>query len=480
MSLAEIILTTYKKISQAKFIKPLSVGSTMARKKQAEPKAESRQSEIVDELDDAKRRSSHPERSPPAEQVVPSSLAPQPELNIGMVGHVDHGKTTLVKALSGKWTDTHSEEIKRGITIRLGYADVTIYRCGTCEGSDAYGIQPTCAKCKKPGIAVRKFSLVDAPGHESLMATMLCGANIIDGALLLVSAQEKCPQPQTMEHVQALQIVGIKKIIVVQNKIDLVTPEQAKKNYDEIKEFLKDTPYKDSPVVPMSALHSVNLDVLLEAVQETIPTPKRDLDKSPLMFVARSFDINKPGSEPEKIVGGVLGGALKQGLIKEGQEIAILPGFEVAEKKQWKPLTTKVLSIMTGGVKVPEAGPGGSIALMTLLDPAVVKSDKLVGSVIGLPGKLPPVWNELKLEPHLLERMVGAKDKLVVEPLKLGELLMLNVNAAATVGIIKSLSKKEVVCTLRRPVCAEVGANVVMSRNMGQRWRLIGYGTIKA
>ncbi len=421
----------------------------------------------------------HPEKGLPAEPVTPSVLAPQPEINIGMIGHVDHGKTTLVKALSGKWTDTHSEEIKRGITIRLGYADVSVYKCSTCENSDAYGIQPTCAKCGKPTIAIRKFSLVDAPGHESLMATMLCGANIIDGALLLISAQEKCPQPQTMEHVQALQIVGVKNIIVVQNKIDLVSPEQAQKNYDEIKAFLKDTPYADSPVIPMSALHNVNLDVLLETIQNTIPTPKRDIEKDPLMFVARSFDTNKPGSEPKKMTGGILGGALKQGIIKEGQEIAILPGFEVAEKKQWKPLTTKVVSIMTGGVKVPEAGPGGSIALLTMLDPAVVKSDKLVGSVVGLPGKLPPVWNELKLEPHLLDRVVGAKDKLVVEPLRMRELLMLNVNSAATVGIVKSLSKKEVVCSLRRPVCAEIGAGVVMSRNMGQRWRLIGYGTIK-
>ena len=170
------------------------------------------------------------------------------------------------------------------------------------------------------------------------MATMLCGANIIDGALLLVSAQEKCPQPQTMEHVQALQIIGITNIIVVQNKIDLVTPEQAKRNYDEIKAFLKGTPYENAPVIPMSALHSVNLDVLLETIQSTIPTPKRDLEKPPLMFVARSFDINKPGTEPERMQGGVLGGTLKQGLIKEGQEIMILPGYE--DKKQWKPLVT--------------------------------------------------------------------------------------------------------------------------------------------
>jgi translation initiation factor 2 subunit 3 len=197
------------------------------------------------------------------------------------------------------------------------------------------------------------------------------------------------------------------------------------------------------------------------------------------MFVARSFDINKPGAEPEKMTGGVLGGALRQGTLKAGQDIAILPGYDIAEKKQWKPLTTRIISLMTGGAKVEEVGPGGSVAVMTTLDPAVVKSDKLVGSIVGLADRMPPVWNELKLEPHLLERMVGVQDKLVVEPLKLGELLMLNVNAAATVGVVKSLSKKELACTLRRPVCAEPGARVVMSRNMGQRWRLIGYGTIK-
>jgi translation initiation factor 2 subunit 3 len=195
------------------------------------------------------------------------------------------------------------------------------------------------------------------------------------------------------------------------------------------------------------------------------------------MFVARSFDTNKPGTEPHKMIGGILGGTLRQGAFENGQEIAILPGYE--DKKQWKPLTTKIVSLMTGGKKVEDVGPGGSVAALTMLDPAVVKSDKLVGSIAGLPGKLPPVWNELKLEANLLERSVNADDKLVLAPLRMGELLMLNVNAAATVGVVKSLSKKEVVCTLRRPVCAETGSRVAMSRNIGQRWRLIGYGIIR-
>jgi translation initiation factor 2 subunit 3 len=406
----------------------------------------------------------------------------RPEINIGMIGHVDHGKTTLVQTLSGKWTDTHSEEIKRGITIRLGYADVSFYHCKKCDGADAYGVTAKCAKCGGEAELLRKISLVDAPGHESLMATMLCGAAIMDGALLLVSAAETCPQPQTREHLQALEIVGIDNLIVIQNKIDLVTAEQAKKNYDEIKEFLKGTKFENAPIIPMSAIHSINLDVLIKTIQDLFKTPQRDMTADPVMFVARSFDINKPGTEPEKMVGGILGGSLKQGKFIEGAEIEILPGYEVQEKNQkvWKPLKTKIVSLISGGDHVKEVVPGGSIAAMTTLDPSVVKSDKLVGSMVVLEGQAPKVWYEFQLETHLLERVVGAKDKLVVEPVKLGEMLMLNVNSAATVGVVKELGKNVIKCALRKPVVADKGARVTMSRNVGQRWRLIGYGLIKA
>lgn len=407
--------------------------------------------------------------------------ATQPELNIGLIGHVDHGKTTLVQTLSGKWTDTHSEEMKRGITIRLGYADVSIYKYPGVKGAEAFGTKETDPKTGTKGEFQRKISLVDAPGHESLMATMLSGANIMDGALLLVGANETCPQAQTREHVQALEIIGIQKIIVIQNKIDLVPEEQAIKNYNEIKAFLAETKYKDAPIVPISAFHNINIDTLLETIEKEFPTPKRDETQTPLMFVARSFDINKPGSTPDKMVGGVIGGELKQGKLVEGMEVVIVPGYEVQERNQkiWKPLRTKVVSLMSGGQKVPELLPGGSMAFMTTLDPSVVKSDKLMGSLVGIEGKTPPVRYELQLETHLLERVVGAKDKLVVEPVKKGEPLLLNVNAAPTVGVVSELGKNTFKCLLRRPICADKDAKVAISRNLGQRWRLIGFGVIK-
>ena len=440
-------------------------------------KAKAEEKPAEEKHKETKKEEAKPEKKE-KEETKPS---PQPEINVGLIGHVDHGKTTLVQALSGKWTDTHSEEIKRGITIRLGYADVSFYKCPKCEGDEAYTIKPVCPKCGSEAKRLRKISLVDAPGHESLMATMLCGANIMDGAILIIGATEPCPQPQTREHLQALEIIGVEKLIVVQNKIDLVKEEQALKNYKEIKAFLNETKFKDAPIIPMSALHSTNLDVLIKTIQEYFPTPKRDLTKEPLMFIARSFDVNKPGFTPEKMVGGVIGGALNQGKLAEGEEIEILPGYETEEKnvKVWKPLKTKIVSLMTGGEKVKEVMPGGTVAAMTTLDPSVVKSDKLVGSVIGVTGKLPKVWYEFVLETHLLERVVGSKDKLVVEPIKPKELLMLNVNAAATVGIVTELGKNKIKCVLRRPVCADIGANVTISRSLGQRWRLIGYGRIK-
>ncbi len=401
----------------------------------------------------------------------------KPDINIGLFGHVDHGKTTLTERLTGKWTDTHSEELKRGITIRLGYANSEFRLCEKCS---LYTTKKECPKCKGMTRLVRKVSFVDAPGHESLMATMLSGAAIIDGALLLVAANEACPQPQTQEHLIALDIIKVPNIIVVQNKIDLVSEEQALKNYNEIREILKTTRFKDAPIIPISAQHNVNIDLLIRMMIEHIKAPERDISKEPLMFVARSFDINKPGTEIEKTVGGVLGGMLSQGRLVVGDEIEIVPGYMVEEKNQrvWKPLATKVVGIMTGTDRIDEATPGGSIALLTELDPSIVKSDTLTGNVVGIHKKLPPVWNTLVLAVTLLDRVVGAKDKLVVEPLKMGEPLMLNVNSTTTVGIISKMRKKEITFTLKLPVCAMPGSRVTLSRKIGQRWRLIGFGII--
>ena len=396
----------------------------------------------------------------------------QPELNIGMIGHVDHGKTTLVERLSGKWTDTHSEELKRGITIRLGYADFSIYSCK----EHGYITTKQCNECKFE----RKISLIDAPGHETLMATMLSGASIMDGALLLIAANEPCPQPQTKEHLTALEIIGVKQIIIVQNKIDLVSKEDALKNYKEINEFVKGTIAENAPIIPISAQHNVNIDVLLKTIQDIVKTPERNLEKEPLFLIARSFDINKPGTIVDNLKGGVLGGSLKQGMLNLNDEIEIRPGVkkEFQGRTTWEPIFTIVENLMSGGESVKELHPGGSAGILTKLDPRLIKADSLTGNLVGLKGKLPNVFYELNLKQHLLKRVVGAKDELFVEPIKKGEILMLNVNSAATVGTVVELKKDLIHVRLKLPVCCNLNDRITISRRIGTRWRLIGYAEI--
>ncbi|MFW6449738.1 MAG: translation initiation factor IF-2 subunit gamma [Nanoarchaeota archaeon] len=404
----------------------------------------------------------------------------QPEVNVGLIGHVDHGKTTLTERLTGKWADTHSEEIKRGITIRLGYADTTLRKCKKCEGPVAYTVHEKCETCGGATEEIKRISIVDAPGHESLMATMLSGATMMDGALLLVAANETCPQPQTREHIMGLQIIGIKNIIVIQNKIDLVSRERAKKNYEQIRKFLEEVGYKDAPIIPVSAVHNVNVGAVIEAIDQYIPKKERNPDDNPLMFVSRSFDINRPGADISKLKGGVLGGSLVKGILKKDQEVEIRPGIRSEEKNHavWKSIKTKIVSLASGNDPLEQVGPGGSIALATSLDPAIVKSDQLAGAAVGLPEHLPEVRYQLKLETHLLERVVGSKEEKDVEPIKKGETLMLNINTAATVGVVTSISKNFVECKLKLPVCAEAGSRVTISRLIGSRFRLIGYGII--
>ena len=337
-------------------------------------------------------------------------LPSQPEVNIGMVGHVDHGKTTLTKALSGTWTDTHSEERKRGISIKLGYADTAFYKNKDGEYYPR-GKNPKGGEDSENDL-LRVISFVDAPGHETLMAVMISGAAIMDGALLLVAANETCPQAQTREHLAALQIAGIKNIVVVQNKVDLVTRERAVESYNEILSFIHGTIAEGSPIVPVSAHHDVNLDMLIRAIEDTIPSPKIDSDEEGLMYVARSFDVNRPGLRPSKLKGGIIGGSIVEGSFSVGDSILIAPGRRIVEgsKTRWEPLKTVIENIQAGGLDLETAHAGGLCGIATPLDPMSTKADDLSGQVMARDGELPPVWESLDLKLELLEKMVSGED----------------------------------------------------------------------
>lgn len=400
-----------------------------------------------------------------------------PNVNIGVVGHVDHGKTTLVSQLTGSWTDRHSEELKRGISIRLGYADAVFYYCKKCK---KWQLEAVCPDCGAKLEAVRAVSFVDAPGHETLMATMLSGSAIMDGAMLIIAANEPCPQPQTKEHLMALELTGIKNIVIVQNKIDVVPQKQALENYKQIKAFVKGTVAENAPIIPVSAQKKINFSMLLEALNETIPNSERDTSASPVMLIARSFDVNKPGAPWKDIKGGVIGGSLICGEFHEGDDIEIRPGRQyIAENKsRWEPIITKITTMNKASRKVAVASPGGLTAVGTKLDPAITKSDTLVGQVAGVQGQLPPVRDKLKFEVTLMERVVGSASELQIDPLRLKEPLMLSVGTAVTVGIVTASKKNIAEVILKRPVCADVGARIAISRQVGGRWRLIGMGVL--
>ena len=405
----------------------------------------------------------------------------QPEVNIGTIGHVDHGKTTLVQALTGTWASRHSEELKRGITIKLGYADMPIYKCPKCPSPKDYTIKPTCENCKSKTGFIRGISFVDAPGHEALMATMLSGAAIMDGAIIVIAADESCPQPQTREHLAAAEVSGIKNIIIVQNKIDIVDGNRARKSYEEIKTFVKGTVAENAPIIPLSAQRSINIDVLLEAIQEIIPTPKRDPETQPLMFIVRSFDTNKPGATIDELGGGIIGGTIAQGKFKVGEEIEIRPGIPVDRdgRTSYNPLISEIVSLHAGNKKVKEATCGGLVGIGTLLDPAYSKADGLTGSIAGKTGLLPPTLTEITLETYTLERAVGTKEQLKVEKINPDEQLLLHIGAAVNVGKVVGIKQNTIKVKLTRPICALPGARVAISRKITSRWRLIGYGLIK-
>ena len=402
----------------------------------------------------------------------------QPCVNIGTAGHVDHGKTTLIQALTGSWTSVHSQELKRGITIRVGYSDAAFYKCTDCEEPLGYSTTPKCNNCGKESELSRVVSFVDSPGHESLMANMLSGSALMDGALLLVAANEKVPKPQTKEHLLALQTLNIQQIVVVQNKVDLISYKEAVSNYQDIAKFVKGTHASKAPIIPISAQSGLNIDALIGSIESTIKTPERDESKDPIMHVLRSFDVNKPGTKLKNIKGGIIGGSLSQGNFSIGDEIEIKPGIMNNKKKTYESLHTEITSLGTAAGIVDSVKPGGLVAIGTKLDPSMTRSDSFIGSVIGKPETLPENSNKLKLEVNLFDSAVGITGDTKVLPIQKEELLRLNIGTAPILGKVTQIKSKNVEIELRRPACIFESENVAISRRISDRWRLIGAGVV--
>ncbi len=265
-------------------------------------------------------------------------------LVVGTAGHIDHGKTTLIKALTGIDTDRWEEEKKRGMTIDLGFAHLKLPN-GTLIG------------------------IVDVPGHEKFIKNMLAGAHGLDLVLFVVAADEGI-MPQTEEHLTVCQVLGTKKGVVVLTKKDLVDEEWLELVKEEVKEFTKGTFLEGAPVIPVSSKTGEGIGELLKALEklseEVEPRSSEGILRLP---VDRSFTV--------KGFGTVITGTLLSGKVKVGDEIEILP----------KGLKTKVRGIQVHGKPVEEAFAGQRTAVNLA---SVSKEEVKRGDLLATPGYLRP------------------------------------------------------------------------------------------
>ncbi|RCV13566.1 hypothetical protein SETIT_2G355400v2 [Setaria italica] len=382
----------------------------------------------------------------------PEVISRQATINIGTIGHVAHGKSTVMKAISGVQTVRFKNEPEHNITIKLGYANAKIYKCedDRCPQPMAYGRgKEDSPLCDVPGFEntrmklPRHVSFVDCPGHDILMATMLNGAAIMDGALLLIAANESCPQPQTFEHLAA-------------NKIDLIQESAAMNQHEAIQKFIQGTIAEGAPVVPISAQLEYNIDVICEYIVKKIPIPERNFTSPPNMIVIRSFD-----QRLMKLRGGVL---------RVNQKIEVRPGIVMKDENgniKCTPIYSRIVSLYAEQNELQFAVPGGLIGVGTTMDPTLTRADRLVGQVLGEVGSLPDVYVELE--------KAGKVSKLTK-----GEILMLNIGSMSTGARVLAVKNDLAKLQLTAPVCMSRGEKVALSRHVEKHWRLIGWGQIQA
>ncbi|KAJ7690218.1 P-loop containing nucleoside triphosphate hydrolase protein [Mycena rosella] len=444
-------------------------------------------------------------------EVNTSSLTPlsaqviskQATMNLGTIGHVAHDKSTVVKAISGVSTIRFQHELVQNITIKLGYANAKIYKCENEVGCPRPGCyrsyrsdKEDSPRCERPGCnsrmkLVRHVSFVDCPGHNILMATMLNGAVVMDAALLLIAGNEPCPQPQTSEHLAAVEIMKLEHIIILQNKVDLMKEAQSLAHQESITAFVKGTVAESAPIVPISAQLKHNIDAVNEYIVTRIPVPMRDFASAPRLVIIRSFDVNKPGASADALQGGVAGGSILTGVLRLGQKIEIRPGVVTKDstgRTHCKPLFSRIVSLHAEANALQFAVPGGLIGVGTSIDPTLCIADRLVGQVLRAVGTLPQIYTgkkpltALEISLFLLRWLLGVKTadqkQTKVTKIRQTEVLLVNIGSTSTGGRVLSVNADLARIQLTAPACTEIGEKVALSRRIEKHWRLVGWGTV--
>jgi translation initiation factor 2 subunit 3 len=310
------------------------------------------------------------------------------------------------------------------------------------------------------------------------MATMLNGAAVMDAALLLVAANESCPQPQTSEHLAAIEIMKLKHIAILQNKIDLIKESAAEQHYDSILSFIQGTVADSAPVLPVSAQLKYNIDAVLDYLVNKVPVPVRDFSSPARLIVIRSFDVNKPGADVNELKGGVAGGSLLCGMLRVGDEIEVRPGVVSKDSEgrtRCRPVFSRIVSLFAENNNLEFAVPGGLIGVGTKIDPTICRSDRLVGQVLGHVGTLPDIYIELEINYFLLRQLLGVKteDKkqTKIQKLQKNEVLLLNIGSTSSGGRVISVKADLAKIILTTPACTEVGEKIALSRRIENHWR---------
>jgi translation initiation factor 2 subunit 3 len=440
-------------------------------------------------------------------------------------GMVSHGKSTVIKMLTNIDPIRHKAEKQRNITIVIGYATFKIYKNNdTDELIYDYNLTTPKETYQNNNLTlIRDIMFCDLPGHNEYITTTLCGINSAESIIFIVAANEPCPQPQTIEHLLAIEIM-IKnspknknnRIIILQNKLDLVSKEQAIEHYKQIKNFVKGTIAENAPIIPICAQKKINMDLVVDYIANYFPIPRRNLHLPPILTIIRSFDVNKPGTEFNELNGGVCGGNITQGIFKIGHEVEIKPGLISKNEKgliEHKTLYTTITSLFVDTTKLEIATSGNLIGMGTNLDPILTKENRLVGQFIGLVGSLPNVYYNLKIKYTLLntindiqtlENIFAISDK----QLYLNEVLQLNIGVTNVFCMITSLESSQTDCfkfdlnplksndnalstvnisqqytsqlimnvKLQLPICAFDYETIIILRNISNHYRLVGYG----
>lgn len=402
----------------------------------------------------------------------------QPNFNLGTLGSVSDGKSTMIYQLTGIKTQKHSSEKHRNITIKPGYANLKIWFCNNCnnyESSSSNQNEMKCKCCEENTQLINYLSFVDCPGHAELILTMMGSISLMTGAIVIVSAAESInKKPQLIQHLIASKMANIDKLIICFNKLDLISKEVAIERKKELDDLLKKLDIKPYIIIPTAFNKKLGIQYLLKAIMEVFP-PKENNNKENNSFfrITRSFDINKIGTNWTDIQGGVIGGSLIHGQLNIGDTVEIKPGI-LSKNKDGKfinqPIITKILSLETDNKNLDKLNPGGLVGIGTEIDPYYCKNDMLSGNILGKVGTLPDIYTEVKLKYKQLDEFDGKWNP------KNGDTIFLQIgNISVESRLIKN-NKDNFIFNLLKPTCIEENTKILVCRKEDNILKIVGFG----